>query len=133
MPGRRPRSILVSLVVPLAAIAGCAVEEPLSPTPVVAGSFTPSPAEARLVAQPQSAKAGDELRLSGEGYPANSRVVFTFHGQRVGDTTTDGAGKFAGVLVKVPDSFRNSTPGTQFVIGATSGPYYAETPFVLTQ
>ncbi|MEU6156351.1 hypothetical protein ABZ816_40910 [Actinosynnema sp. NPDC047251] len=111
----------------------CESEPAMSPVPVAAGSSTASPAAARLVTQPKSAKAGDEVRLSGEGYPANSRVVFTFHGQRVGDAATDGAGRFAGVLVKVPDSFQTSAPGTQFVIGATSGPYYAETPFVITR
>ncbi|MEV0681933.1 hypothetical protein AB0I60_35970 [Actinosynnema sp. NPDC050436] len=133
MPGRRPRFLLAPLAVLLVVGAACESEPPTSPVPVAAGSSTSAPAAAQLVAQPKSAKAGDEVRLSGEGYPANSRVVFTFHGQRVGDATTDGAGRFAGVLVKVPDSFRTSAPGTQFVIGATSGPFYAETPFVLTR
>lgn len=133
MPVRRPRPLLVLTAALLSLVAACDSEPPLSPVPLAAGSSTASAPAAQLVAQPKSAKAGEEVRLSGEGYPANSRVVFTFHGQRVGDATTDGAGRFAGVLVKVPDSFRTSGPGTQFVIGATSGPFYAETPFVLTR
>ncbi|MEU4803688.1 hypothetical protein [Actinosynnema sp. NPDC023587] len=131
MPGRRPR-FLLALVLASAVASGCAVDPEVAPVPLVAGSST-TVAPAQLVAQPKAAKAGEEVRLSGEGYPANSRVVFTFHGQRVGDATTDGAGRFAGALVKVPDSFRTSAPGTQFVVGATSGPFYAETPFVLTR
>ncbi|MBW4716482.1 hypothetical protein [Saccharothrix obliqua] len=133
MPARRPRSVLlVSLTVPLAALTGCAQEALPSPAPQAAGSSTAAPI-AHLAAQPQSARAGEEVRLSGEGYPANSRVVFTFHGSRVGETTSDGAGKFAGAPVAVPDSFRDSPPGAQFLIGATSGPFYAETPFVITR
>ncbi|MFE2755287.1 hypothetical protein ACFXGA_25120 [Actinosynnema sp. NPDC059335] len=58
--------------------------------------------------------------------------MFTFHGRRIGDTTADAVGRFADVPVRVPDSFGDAAPGTQVTIGATSGPVYAETPFVLT-
>ncbi|WP_309113944.1 hypothetical protein [Saccharothrix sp.] len=101
--------------------------------PLVQTPSSVAVAPAHLAAQPLSGKAGGEVRLSGEGYPAHTRVVFTFHGQRVGDATTDGAGRFVDVAVKVPESFDGSTPGAQFVIGATAGPFYAETPFVLTR
>ena len=88
---------------------------------------------AHVAAQPVAGQAGGEVRLSGDGYPAHGRVVFTFHGRQVGDTTADAVGRFAGIPVLVPDSFGDSPPGTQFTIGATSGPVYAETPFVLTR
>jgi len=130
---RRPR--LTVALISLAALTGCAAEAAApSPSPVtpVAGSAARAPA-ALLAAQPQAGRAGDEIRLSGGGYPANARVVFTFHGERVGDATTDAAGRFAGVPVRVPDSFEDVAPGTQFVLGATAGPFYAETPFVLTR
>ncbi|NUT94521.1 MAG: hypothetical protein HOY78_21130 [Saccharothrix sp.] len=111
-------------------MSGCAEDVLLLPVPT---SSSAAVAAAHLAAQPLSGKAGGEVRLSGEGYPANARVVFTFHGQRVGDTTTDAAGRFVDFAVQVPDSFRDSTPGAQFLIGATAGPFYAETPFVLTR
>ncbi|MBB5955305.1 hypothetical protein FHS29_001886 [Saccharothrix tamanrassetensis] len=133
MPDRRPGSVVALVIVPFALLTGCAGKSGVSPVPVVAGSTVASPSAAQLAAEPKAGKAGGEVRLSGDGYPAGSRVVFTFHGERVGDATTDGAGRFAGVLVKVPDSFQDSPPGTQFVIGATSGPFYADTPFVLTR
>ncbi len=106
----------------------------VAPPVVPALSSTAAPSSAaHLAAQPVAGQAGGEVRLSGEGYPAHGRVVFTFHGRRVGDTTADAVGRFAEVPVRVPDSFGDSAPGTQFTIGATSGPVYAETPFVLTR
>ncbi|XVS63424.1 hypothetical protein ACQPYE_34990 [Actinosynnema sp. CA-299493] len=105
------------------------------PPPIVAAlsSTAASPPAAHLAARPLAGQAGGEVRLSGEGYPAHGRVVFTFHGHRIGDVTSDAVGRFADVPVRVPDSFGDSAPGTQFTIGATSGPVYAETPFVLTR
>lgn len=115
-------------------LSGCAAQPPV-PVPIVAGlsstAVAPSPA-AHLAAQPLSGHAGGEVRLSGDGYPAHGRVVFTFHGRRIGDTTADAAGRFSEIPVRVPDSFGDAAPGTQVTIGATSGPVYAETPFVLT-
>ncbi|WP_141980892.1 hypothetical protein [Saccharothrix saharensis] len=120
----------------LLVVAGCAAQgSALPPPPVVAVSNStaaPSPA-AQLAALPVAGPAGGEVRLGGDGFPAHGRVVFTFHGQPVGDVTADAVGRFAGVPVRVPESFRDSAPGTQFTIGATSGPVYAETPFVLTR
>ncbi|MFI9817384.1 hypothetical protein [Saccharothrix variisporea] len=133
MRGRRRRSGWVVLIFSGVLLgSGCAAEDDVLP-PLVQGSSSAVVASAHLAAQPLSGKAGGEVRLSGEGYPANARVVFTFHGQRVGDTTTDAAGRFADIAVRVPESFRDSTPGAQFLIGATAGPVYAETPFVLTR
>ncbi|MCE6997880.1 hypothetical protein LZG04_24215 [Saccharothrix sp. S26] len=103
------------------------------PAVVAALSSTVAPSAAHLVTQPVAGPAGGEVRLSGEGYPAHGRVVFTFHGRPVGDTTADAVGRFAAVPVRVPGSFADSAPGTQFTIGATSGPVSAETPFVLTR
>ncbi|MFE9745423.1 hypothetical protein ACFYOT_11005 [Saccharothrix saharensis] len=116
-------------------LAGCAAQGTALPPPVVAAlssTAAPSPA-AQLAALPVAGPAGGEVRLGGDGFPAHGRVVFTFHGQPVGDVTADAVGRFAGVPVRVPDAFRDSAPGTQFTIGATSGPVYAETPFVLTR
>ncbi|WP_433264473.1 hypothetical protein ACQPZF_35180 [Actinosynnema sp. CS-041913] len=121
----------MSLLVLLAALTGCAMEAAVTPLPVT--SSTVGAPAAHLAASPMSGNAGGEIRLSGDGFPANTRVVFTFHGRRVGDATTDAAGGFAGAVVQVPESFRDSPPGTQFLIGATGGPFYAETPFVLTR
>jgi hypothetical protein len=116
------------------ALAGCAGEEP-APPPVVTvfNSTSAAPSAARLAAQPLAGHAGEDFRLSGEGYPAHGRVLFTFHGGQIGETTADAAGRFAGIPVRVPDSFGDSAPGTQFTIGATSGPVYAETTFVITR
>ncbi|PSL58424.1 hypothetical protein B0I31_101642 [Saccharothrix carnea] len=136
---RRPRRrrsgppVLIPLV--FLAVVGCAEQAPALPPPVIAGmsSTAAPPSAAHLAAQPVAGQAGGEVRLSGAGYPAHGRVVFTFHGRRVGDTTADAVGRFAEVPVRVPDSFGDSAPGTQFTIGATSGPVSAETPFVLTR
>ncbi|WP_461121576.1 hypothetical protein [Saccharothrix stipae] len=133
MRRRRPGPPLLVLLVPLV-VAGCAAQTPLPLIAVTALSSTAAAVPAaHLAAHPLSGHAGAEVRLSGEGYPAHGRVVFTFHGRRVGDTTADAVGRFAEVAVRVPDSFGDSAPGTQFTIGATSGPVYAETPFVLTR
>jgi hypothetical protein len=116
-------------------VAGCVSQTPALSPPVVAvvsSPAAPSPA-AHLAAHPLSGHAGGEVLLSGQGYPAHGRVVFTFHGHRIGDTTADAVGRFVEVPVRVPDSFGDSAPGTPFTIGATSGPVYAETPFVLTR
>ncbi|MEU4740177.1 hypothetical protein AB0G02_06870 [Actinosynnema sp. NPDC023658] len=127
-----PVLVLISL-----AVAGCAAQAPVVPSLVppavtaVSSTAAPVPA-AQLAAHPHSGHAGGEVRLSGEGYPAHGRVVFTFHGRQVGDTTADAVGRFVEVAVHVPDSFGDAAPGTQFTIGGTSGPVYAETPFVLT-
>jgi hypothetical protein len=117
-----------------AALAGCTGEESV-PLPVVTvfSSTSAAPSAARLAAQPLAGHAGGDVRLSGDGYPAHGRVLFSFHGRQVGETTADAAGRFAGIPVRVPDSFGDSTPGTRFTIGATSGPVYAETTFVITR
>lgn len=129
-----PVLVLLPFLVSTALVAGCAHEDPVPPPVVqVVTSTAVSLSAAHLAAQPLAGHAGGEVRLSGEGYPAHGRVVFTFHGREVGDTTADAVGRFAEVVVKVPDSFGDSAPGTQFTIGATSGPVYAETPFVLTR
>lgn len=104
-----------------------------APLPAGADTTPTTPPTAHLVAQPLAGAAGGEVRLTGDGYPAHGRVVFTFHGERIGDTTADAVGRFAGVPVRVPDAFRDAQPGTQVTIGATSGPFYAEVPFVLTR
>ncbi|ROP40478.1 hypothetical protein [Saccharothrix texasensis] len=119
----------------LPAVAACVSQASVPPPPVVGAlsSTAASPSAAHLAAQPPAGQAGGEVRLSGEGYPAHGRVVFTFHGHRIGDVTADAVGRFTGVPVRVPDSFGDSAPGTQFTIGATSGPVYAEMLFVLTR
>lgn len=132
MRRRRRRSGWVALLFPGVLLgSGCAAEDPLPRLAQASSSAAVAPAH--LAAQPLAGKAGGEVRLTGEGYPAHTRVVFTFHGERVGDATTDGAGRFVDIAVKVPESFGGSAPGAQFFIGATAGPFYAETPFVLTR
>ncbi|MFD1150280.1 hypothetical protein [Saccharothrix hoggarensis] len=134
MRRRRPGPPALVLLASLA-ITGCAQEPPVAPlaaAAVASSTAAPTPA-ARLGAQPLAGPAGGDVRLSGQGYPAHGRVVFTFHGLRVGGTTADAAGRFADVAVRVPDSFGDSAPGTQVTVGATSGPVHAETPFVLTR
>ncbi|KOX15901.1 hypothetical protein ADK67_40955 [Saccharothrix sp. NRRL B-16348] len=110
-------------------------QAPLSAPPIVAAfsSTAAPPSAAHLAAHPVAGQAGGEVRLSGEGFPAHGRVVFTFHGRPVGDTTADAVGRFAEVPVRVPESFGDAAPGTRFAIGATSGPVSAETRFVLTR
>ncbi|MER5260665.1 hypothetical protein ABTZ99_01115 [Actinosynnema sp. NPDC002837] len=132
---RRSGSPLVLSVLLALPAAGCASQTPaLSPPDFAVMSSTAAPSSAaHLAAHPLSGHAGGEVLLSGQGYPAHGRVVFTFHGHRVGDTTADAIGRFVEVPVRVPDAFGSSAPGTPFTIGATSGPVYAETPFVLTR
>lgn len=135
---RRPGALVLLVALALAgcspALTGGAGGDPAPlPAGAVFSSTSAAPPAARLAAQPLAGHAGGDVRLSGAGYPAHGRVLFTFHGRRVGETTADAAGGFTGVAVRVPDSFGDSAPGTQFTIGATSGPVYAETPFVLTR
>ncbi|NUS64700.1 MAG: hypothetical protein HOQ46_13775 [Saccharothrix sp.] len=135
-PRRRRSGPPALALLALLVVAGCAQQAPaLSPPPVAAAlsSTAAPPSAAHLAAHPVAGRAGVEVRLSGAGYPPHGRVVFTFHGKAVGDTTADAAGGFAEVPVRVPESFGDSAPGTQFAIGATSGPVSAETPFVLTR
>lgn len=134
MRRRRPGPPALVLVAALVC-AGCAQEGATVPLPVMTAlsATAASVPAAHLAARPPGGAADSEVRLSGDGYPANGRVLFTFHGHEVGDTTADGVGRFADVVVRVPGSFRDSAPGTQVTIGATSGPFYAETPFVLTR
>ncbi|WP_367135950.1 hypothetical protein [Saccharothrix sp. HUAS TT1] len=130
---RRRRSGPLVLLLLSLVLTGCAPPPSITPPSLPALSSTAvAVASAHLAAQPLAGSAGGEVRLSGEGYPAHGRVVFTFHGLQVGDTTADAAGRFSAVPVHVPDSFGDTAPGTQFTIGATSGPVYGETPFVLT-
>ncbi|GAA1308442.1 hypothetical protein [Saccharothrix xinjiangensis] len=149
MRRRRPRSAAPSwAVLPTAlalALTGCAETPGLPPmptptglpvptaVPLPAGSTALAPPTAHLVARPLAGPVGGEVRLSGDGYPAHGRVVFTFRGERVGDTTADAVGRFDGVPVRVPDAFRDAEPGDRIALGATSGPSHAEVLFVLTR
>jgi hypothetical protein len=60
------------------------------------------------------------VKVSGEGFPANAPVVIHFHTQQIGDTTTNGDGKFSNVAVTIPTSFSQFAP-QQFFIQAVSG------------
>ncbi|MDR6596324.1 hypothetical protein ACFFSW_16785 [Saccharothrix longispora] len=132
---RRRRSGVPALLLLPLVLAACA---DTGRAPVPLGMTAPSSSmtalpSAHLAARPVAGAANSEIRLSGEGYPAHGRVVFTFHGAQVGETTADAVGRFAEVAVVVPTAFGDAGPGTQVTIGATSGPFYAETPFVLTR
>ncbi|ATE57022.1 hypothetical protein CNX65_30130 [Actinosynnema pretiosum] len=133
--------VVVGLVV--GAAGGCVGDEgggmplpsalPLS-SPV---SFSVAPASApvvgsgRVVADPVSGGGGDEVFVSGDGFPAGERVVITFHGVAVGGGVVDAAGRFERVSVKVPGSLRGV--GAQVFIDVGAGPVRAQAPFVLTR
>lgn len=125
------------LTAALLLLAACAPQgpAPVAPVPVtgLVTATTPVTAPASLVASPPAGRAGDEVRLSGRGYPPNGRVVLSFHDQRVGEVTADAAGGFADVPVRVPDSYRDVAPGAQYSITASSGPARARVPFVITR
>ncbi|GAA3879738.1 hypothetical protein GCM10022243_50490 [Saccharothrix violaceirubra] len=133
---RRPWLPAVFVVV----LSGCSVEAASTPLPVrqadpafVAPVTTTRLATgARLSALPMAGKAGDKVKLTGQGFPPNARVVLSFHDTKVGEVTADAVGGFADAEVVVPDSFGGSGPGTQFFLRAGAGPYQAEAPFVLT-
>jgi hypothetical protein len=69
--------------------------------------------------------------VSGVGFPANAHVVIYFSTEQIGDTTTNGGGKFSDVTVTIPTDFSQFAP-QQFYINAESGAFDAETPFMLT-
>ncbi|SRR5260370_40087537 len=80
---------------------------------------------------PTSGAGGTVVKVSGEGFPANARVISNFHTEQIGDTTTNGDSKFSNVAVTIPTSFSQFAP-LQFYILAVSGAMSAETPFMLT-
>jgi hypothetical protein len=80
---------------------------------------------------PTSGAGGTLVRLSGEGFPANARVVFLFSTYQMGDTTTNSDGKFSNVSVNIPTTYSMFAP-QQFYIIAESGAFAAQTPFMLT-
>ncbi|WP_440902080.1 hypothetical protein [Actinosynnema sp.] len=140
---RRRRLALVVLLCCVGAVSGCAGMDggyaplpsasPLS-SPVsfsVAPASAPAAGNGRIVAQPASGGGGDEVFVSGDGFPAGERVVVTFHGVGVGGGVVDAAGRFERIPVKVPDSLRGV--GAQVFIDAGAGPVRARAPFVLTR
>ncbi|ACU39930.1 dihydrolipoamide acetyltransferase [Actinosynnema mirum DSM 43827] len=139
----RRRLVLVAVGLVVGAAGGCVGDGgggmplpsalPLS-SPVslsVAPAFAPVVGSGRVVASPASGGGGDEVFVSGDGFPAGERVVITFHGVAVGDGVVDGAGRFERVAVKVPGSLRGV--GVQVFIDAGVGPVHARAPFVLTR
>ncbi|MEU5693638.1 hypothetical protein [Actinosynnema sp. NPDC020468] len=119
-------------------LGGCSVESgpvPIAtPVPVrKVDTTSTTPAPAHLAAQPMAGKAGFPVDISGDGFPPGRPVVITFNGQKVGEASADLAGAFTAVSVTVPASYGDSAPGTQYFIRGTSGPQYAEAPFVLTR
>jgi hypothetical protein len=65
-----------------------------------------------------SGPGGSTVRVSGEGYSPNERVVIRFHTEQIGTTRTNKSGKFSDVAVTIPTSFSKFAP-QQFDIIAT--------------
>lgn len=97
---------------------------PTPPGPALTGN--PS-----VFVNPTSGAGGTVVKVSAEGFPANAPVVIYFHTEQIGDTTTNGDGKFSNVAVTIPTSFSQFAP-QQFFIQAVSGAMSAQTPFMLT-
>ncbi len=89
------------------------------------------PGDQSVYVDPTSGAGGTLVRVSGDGFPANAQVVFLFSTYQMGDTTTNGDGKFSNVSVTIPTSFGVFAP-QQFYIIAESGAFSAQTPFMLT-
>jgi hypothetical protein len=96
-----------------------------------ASTSLPSFYNPSIFVNPTSGAGGTVVRVSGEGYPPNAHVVIYFHTVQIGDTTTNGDGKFSDVAVNVPTSFSEFAPQQFFIIG-DSGAFSAMTPFMLT-
>lgn len=94
-------------------------------------SRPPQGFNASVYVNPTSGAGGTSVTLSGEDFPANTRVEFTFHTEVIGETRTNSAGKFSNVVVTIPTDFSAFAP-QQFMIAATAGAFSAQTPFQLT-
>ena len=101
-----------------------------TPPPSTSVSFT-QPGNPSVFVNPTSGAGGTAVRVSGDGFPVNAHVVIFFHTQQIGDTTTNGDGKFSNVTVTIPTSFSQFAP-QQFFIHADSGAFSAQAPFMLT-
>jgi hypothetical protein len=101
-----------------------------NPPPISVSAFT-QPGNPSVFVNPTSGAGGTLVRVSGDGFPANAHVVIYFHTEQIGDTTTNGNGKFSDVAVTIPTSFSQFAP-QQFFIHAESGAFFAQTPFMLT-
>lgn len=84
-----------------------------------------------VFANPTSGAGGTLVRLSGQGFPPNARIVFLFSTYQMGDATANGDGKFSDVTVTIPTTLSMFAP-EQFYIIAESGAFSAQTPFMLT-
>lgn len=103
-----------------------AAGDPKQPDPTVRGMFDPS-----LFTNKDSGATGAEVKLSGEGFPPNAKVVLRFHTTQIGETRTNGEGKFSNVAVKVPSGYGQFAP-QQFDFVASASPFTGQTPFMLT-
>jgi len=95
------------------------------------GPNIPANQSQSVFVNPTSGAGGIQVKVSGEGFPPKSHVVFVFHTEQFGEVTTDSAGKFSNVAAKIPKSFSMFAP-QQFSISAVSGALSASTPFELT-
>jgi len=78
--------------------------------------------EAQIFLSVTSGPAGSNIKISGEGFAPNERIVFNFHTTEIGDTHAGPNGSFSGVEVPVPDEYRKFAPKQFYVfaIGQSS-------------
>jgi hypothetical protein len=88
-------------VAPTATSTATPVTTPVAPT---ATSTATPVAGAQLVLDAQAGKPGSAFRIIGSGYPADTPLVVTINGVRVGDLRTDQAGDFKLILDTVPEA-----------------------------
>ena len=100
--------------------------DPKQPDPKIPGTFDPS-----LFTNKDSGATGADVKLSGEGFPPDTKVVLRFHTTQIGETRTNGEGKFSNVAVKVPSGYGQFAP-QQFDFIATASAFTGRTPFMLT-
>jgi hypothetical protein len=76
---------------------------------------------------------GSTVRVSGEGFQADERIVLRFHTDQIGTTQANNVGGFSNVSVEIPPGYANFAPH-QFSLVATgqSSAKSASAPFTLT-
>lgn len=107
--------------------------DPPPPSSSVALPTTTEMTTAQLFLNRDSGPGGAAVLLSGRGFEGGERVVFWFHTEQIGSTTTSDEGTFSGVSVTIPRSFSNFAP-QQFAVRGTgeNSIKSAQAPFTIT-